>query len=716
MRWFNLAFPTDTTAEAVLQFTRSLSMRRRYGLLGTADPVVAELVVTKTAATWRLGFADREEAQVVGPLRAALPAVRLTPLDDRPLDVDAAWELRTNTGRRPLSADDPEQLVAALLASLQDLRAGEQVILSWLVGPWLHRSVVRVTPKRADQTVFDVGRLLVDHEQARALRDKQREPVYGVVGRIGVKAKGVGRQQRLRQRVVGALQLTRSSGVGIQRRWLPTWWSLRGLRHLQRPFIGWPCILNAEELAAVLAWPIGNPDLPNIIYGGGRVLPPVRGSLARTGVRLTGRATYPGRETLVGLTAEAALMHTVITGPTGSGKSHLICSLALQDAAAGSSVIVLDPSAKTDLCRLVAERLPEDRLAETVILDPTSSRPVGFNSLAGDPAQAVDAVLHILQEIFASSWGQRTADVLFHGLTTLARTPGMTLVDLVPLLTNTGFRRKLVAAAGQDDVLGLAGFWHGYEGYSEAERATVIGPSLNKLRSFTSRAAVRGIIGQSAGYDLSEPFFKPRIVLVSLAPGSIGSEAAQLLGSLLLSTLWTAAQRRSRLAPERRRPVLVYLDEFQTVLRLQDLGDALVQARGLGVGFVLAHQHRAQLSPTIRSAVDGNARSKIAFQSGHEDGTALAKLLGGNLKPEDFQALERYETYQALVVEGRTTAPMSVVTLPLAQPLRPYDEVREISAQRYGLERSAVDAQLLERRQGGSTEGPIGAKRRGGSS
>jgi len=716
MRWFTLAFPSETSAEAVLQFTRSLSMRRRYGLLGSADAVVAELIVTKAIVSWRLGFADREEAQIVGPLRAAFPALRLTALEGRSLQVDAAWELRTNTGRRPLSASDPEQLVVGLLASLQDLRDKEQVILSWLIGPWLHRSVVRVTPKPADQSVLDFGNLLVDHEQARALRDKQREPVYGVVGRIGVIAKNAGRQQQLRQRVVGALQLTRSAGVGLERRWLPNWWSVRAMRGLHQPFISWPCILNAEELAAVLGWPIGNPDLPNIVYSGGRVLPPVRGSLSGPGVRVTGRATYPGRETLVGLTAEAGLMHSIITGPTGSGKSHLICSLALQDAAAGRSVIVLDPSVKADLCRQIAERLPEERRAETIILDPTSNRPVGFNPLAGDPAQAVDGVLHVLQELFASSWGQRTADVLFHGLTTLARTSGMTLVDLVPLLTNTGFRRKLVGAAGQDDVLGLAGFWHGYENYSESERAAVIGPSLNKLRSFTSRAAVRGIIGQSSGYDLSEPFFRPRILLVSLAPGSIGSEAAQLLGSLLLSTLWTAAQRRSRLVPERRRPVFIYLDEFQTVLRLQDLGDALVQSRGLGVGFVLAHQNRTQLNPTIRSAVDGNARSKIAFQSGHEDGTALAKLLGGNLKPEDFLALERYETYQALVVNGRTTAPMSVVTLPLGQLLRSYDEVRDISAQRYGLERSAVDAQLLERRQSAPSAGPIGAKRRGGTS
>jgi len=95
---------------------------------------------------------------------------------------------------------------------------------------------------------------------------------------------------------------------------------------------------------------------------------------------------------------------------------------------------------------------------------------------------------------------------------------------------------------------------------------------------------------------------------------------------------------------------------------------------------------------------------------------AIARLLGGGLEASDLQALDVYATYQALAVGGRTTAPMSVRTVPLPDAIHRYEEVKAISEERYGLERAAVDELLLERRQVASSDGPIGARRRGGTS
>lgn len=716
-RWYQLTFPSEVKVDAVLLFTRALTVRRRSGLLGTADTVAIELVATKQAITWRLGLMQREEPQVLGSLRHALPALRLEPLPRRRISSTAAWELRTSSHLRPLAVTAPEQVAAALLVSLQDLATDEEVVLSWLVGPWLPRPPVRPVHRSKDVGLLDLGDLSLDSEQTRALRDKQKEPLFGVAARIGVTAEKLARQVQLRQRVLGALQLTRATGVGLERRFLPRKCAVRRLRSLQQPFIGWPCVLSAPELVAVLGWPIGTPNLPNITYGGGRVLPPVAGTYSRKSLRITGQASFPGREIPVGLSVRDALMHMIVSGPTGTGKSTLLASLALQDATAGHSVVVIDPSVKADLVRDIAERLPKERLDETIILDARSARPVGFNPLIGEPTLVADSVLHIFSELFASSFGPRTADVLLNSLLTLAHAREYSLVELMPLLQNPAFRGQVLARFGRHDHLGVGPFWSRFEALSNAERLQVVGPSQNKLQAFTARPAVRAIIGQNPGFDLSEVFLKKRLLLVSLAPGEVGNTAAKLLGSLLVGALWSAAQRRSRLPIERRFPVLIYLDEFQSLLRLpQDLGDALAQARGLGIGFVLAHQARSQLSPGIRSAVDANARSKVVFQSGHEDGVAMARLLGGGLDASDLQALDVYETYQALAVGGRTTAPMSVRTLPLPDAVHRYDDVKRVSEERYGMERAAVDELLLQRRQVGSSDGPIGARPRGGSS
>ena len=69
-----------------------------------------------------------------------------------------------------------------------------------------------------------------------------------------------------------------------------------------------------------------------------------------------------------------------------------------------------------------------------------------------------------------------------------------------------------------------------------------------------------------------------------------------------------------------------------------DLGDALGQARGLGVGFALAHQHLQQLDPATRAAVLANARNRVAFQLAHDDARvwpAASRLP----EAEDFSSL-----------------------------------------------------------------------------
>jgi type IV secretory pathway TraG/TraD family ATPase VirD4 len=61
------------------------------------------------------------------------------------------------------------------------------------------------------------------------------------------------------------------------------------------------------------------------------------------------------------------------------------------------------------------------------------------------------------------------------------------------------------------------------------------------------------------------------------------------------ASLWQAIQARAAVPASKRRPVMVYIDEVQDYLHLPtDLGDALAQARGFGVGFTLAHQFLGQ--------------------------------------------------------------------------------------------------------------------------
>src|SRR5581483_11720943 len=136
--------------------------------------------------------------------------------------------------------------------------------------------------------------------------------------------------------------------------------------------------------------------------------------------------------------------------------------------------------------------------------------------------------------------GPRTADVMRQSILTLATTraqngSAFTLTELPDLLLDDDFRAMVTSQALPRSV---RQFWDAYENLGHTERAQVIGPSLNKIRAFTTRTALRLILGQSTGLDLGEVFRKGKILLVPLSEGIIGPDAAHLLGSLLVSSIW----------------------------------------------------------------------------------------------------------------------------------------------------------------------------------
>ena len=710
LMWCQLGMPNDLQGDAMLDFLRSLAMRPRRGLLLGRSPVIFEVRANREGVTHWLGAAESASRSVLAQLHVHVSNVRVSNNAARGTQPLRVWELRLTSHRRPLRTDASGQISSALLASLNGHRPDEVIVLQWIIGPWLPRPVVKAANAHPTRSWIDIGsndaRVPADSEEASSLKKKQAEPLFGVVGRIGVIAEGRDRQLRLLKQVVGALQLARQPGVGLVHRLLPPAMTRRRFARYAVPGIAWPCSLNAAELVGIIGWPVGHPVLAGLTYAGGRQLPPAREVLVskphntsqRAGARIVGRSTYPGRDGYLTLPARDALQHCLIIGPTGSGKSELLAQLVLQDINAGRAVVAVDPKG-SDLIEAVIDRLPEQRLQDVVLIDPSErTRPVGLNVLAGtDPELVADQIEHIFTEIYGDGLGPRSRDILHSSALTLAQAGGYTICDLPALLTNPTMRRRVLA--GLNDPLALGPFWRWFEStVSEAERATVIAPLQNKLRQF-QKTALRNLLGQwSPSFTMADVFTERRILLVSLGKGVIGPETAQLLGALIVSQLWNATLARGAIAPERRHPVMVYLDEFADVVKLPtSLGDVLAQARGLGVGITLAAQHAQQLPASLRADALANARSKIVFQLGSDDAALFARQLGGGLQATDIQSLGRFEIYASLAHGNRTLSPASAVSLPLPSALGNADRVRAASRERYGRDADEIKAQLLAR-------------------
>lgn len=471
---FDLQFARDLRPESVVSFISSLTglllpwWRRIFGM----PAVVISISADANGITHRLLVPKSITGFVLAQLRAALPAVRVTPT---PLDspqLARACELRLTTNRRPLRVQQPASVTSALLATLQPLGSGERAVMEWTITPVAPVQPVRRTAKNNQNGLIPLleGRTVVlqDSDDLRAAKDKQATAQFSAVARFGVQADTKPRANQLLARMTAALHITNSPGVHLRRRQLPNSLILRRMARHSVPLIGYPSVFNASELAALVAFPIGTPALSGLRLGGARQLEP-SALIPRTG-RVIAQSTSGETSRPIAISAIDSLAHVHVLGPTGSGKSTLLLNLITQDMEAGHGVVVVDP--KGDLIEDCLDRVPLHRLRDVIVLDPADEdRPVGLNPLGrpgADQELVVDQVVSIFHQIFAESWGPRTDDILRAALLTLVNQPGMTLCEVPVLLTQDDFRARLV---GRLDDSVLEGFWASYDAMSPAERA-----------------------------------------------------------------------------------------------------------------------------------------------------------------------------------------------------------------------------------------------------
>jgi hypothetical protein len=707
--WHQLHFGRDVDEAGVQSALRSLaSDHRKYA-------VCFEAVGANGAVHFRIGLPKSHAFELSARMTSFVPELVIERISSSGTPaLTSAWRISVSTTQRPLCTDDAESVSRSILSSLSSTGPGESVMLQWLIGPRLRPSSARRNQMKPAESWGDVlraaavGQPVLDHDERKELNLKQGEPGFRTVGRIAVTAKTPASEQTLVLRLVAALRMAEGSGVriGIEKEKV----GAVAQASFPRRF---PLPLNVSEVATLLGWPLGSSQLPGMNRDGSRLLRPAD-TVTGEG-RVIGKSAFPGDQRHLVLPVQSALQHLHVLGPTGVGKSTLLLGLITQDIADGRNVVVIDP--KGDLIEEVLERVPRQRQGDVVVLDPTDeSSPVGLNVLATNgrsPELVADQVLAVFHGLYKDSWGPRTQDILHASLLTLAGREGVTLCNLPLLLSHDAYRREMTARL--TDEIALRPFWHWFERISEAERLTATAPIMNKLRAFLLRPRMRAVLGQTEPrFNISEVFGGNKILLVSLAKGTLGPEAAALLGSLVVSQIWQTTLGRVAVPSSSRAPVMTYIDEFQDYLHLPtDLADVLAQARGLGLGLTLAHQHLGQLPPSMRDAVLANARSRVCFQLAPSDAKTMSSS-SSLLTPDDFLGLPRFHAYASLVSAGGVTPPASIRTLPPGSVLQPAEVVQSISRQKYGRSIDSIEAELrgLLNREGSSDAASGFGKRR----
>jgi hypothetical protein len=319
----------------------------------------------------------------------------------------------------------------------------------------------------------------------------------------------------------------------------------------------------------------------------------------------------------------------VVLGKTGTGKSSLLRHLMQQDIAADRGFLVLDIHGELTpfILRTInaRERAEHRHLSDKLIVvapgDPEMS--VGLNPLEhADDFVRVAEFSQILRERWAlDHFGARTDELLRNSLFVLAAN-GLTLLELSLLLTHTGFRAACMKKVSNAEVRQY--FELRFDPLSDAMRAVMREPILNKTSAFTADPHFRHIVGQAqSSFSFRDAMDEGSWVVVNLEKGKLGDNAITL-GSLVLTMLKNALFSRTK-----RSLFTVYCDEIQNfVAQGSGIETMLSEARKFGVGFVTANQFLEQYSAETRAAILA-VGTHVFFQLSSADASQVSQALDG---------------------------------------------------------------------------------------
>lgn len=352
--------------------------------------------------------------------------------------------------------------------------------------------------------------------------------------------------------------------------------------------------------------------------------------------------------------------HGYLIGQTGTGKSTLLANMILQDASAGRGCCLVDPHG--DIAELLSKQIRQKHIYWDVA---DIDSPYGYNPLARVPdffrPLVASGFVETMKKQWKDSWGPRLEHLLRYAVLALLDLPKTDMRDIGRLYLDKPFRRGVISRIEDKQV---RHFWTvEFPNMNYLTTADGFPPIANKLGALLANPLVR-----KAVCDPVEPLRFRRlmddghIILINLAKGRIGTDNANVLGGLLLTSLMNAAFSRHDVPEPDRKPFFLYVDEFHSFTTAV-FADMVSEARKYALSLTLSQQHTAQTDRAVFEAVLGNVGTLLSLRLGALDAPVIARQMG-DIDAHHFTKLPNYNGYAQLLVDGKKTRLFSFQTRP----------------------------------------------------
>jgi len=333
--------------------------------------------------------------------------------------------------------------------------------------------------------------------------------------------------------------------------------------------------------------------------------------------------------------------HTYILGKTGMGKSVLMERMAHYDLSQGYSVIYLDPKGES-VNRLynyhkINPKVNYVSFDYPMVINPLTRKGYDIDTIIKEFVQVMDILITATSINPESSI--RMKEIISKSLKGFKQDK-VNFQLLYDFLNYHDIRKNYVNNPDEFDPK-YSRWWKeiddlkntGYQKWADFIRT--MSSITSRISQFLDNDQMKHFISGENELYIDSLVDNNKSLLVNLK--TVDEDNMIFIANLIVYAVYSYLFQETN-----RKPLLIYIDEFQLVS--SSLFPTMLQlSRGYQVGFTLAHQDFLAIDPKVLSAVFGNVNVFVVFRCGDVEAERFANIF--DVKDKDLFNLDDYNAY-----------------------------------------------------------------------